>query len=195
MISNFDNDVRKWKQAENYIQSKLERQYFKLENVSNNNLKYDFRITSVLWQDVMKYFSIWETIDVKTNFDIKRNWFFLEVISTASRSEENKNIKRWTIHENWLKIHSFWWSFSDNMKDTDWILFLDKNYSNEELVGKRKGYFVKRDEILKNNREREIKLWIDEFIWNSTEYWNNIIKYSGFIFVPIYNFKPISFTF
>ena len=195
MISNFESDVKKWKDAESYIQSKLEQQHFVLENVSNDNLKYDLKITNIFWTDVRKYFSIWETIDVKTNFNIEKDWFFLEVISTATRSETSKSIKKWTIHENWLNINSFWWSFSENMINTDWILFLDKNYRNEELVWKRKGYFVKKDEILKNNREREIKLGIDEFFWNSTKYWNNIIKYSGFIFVPMYKFKTIPFIF
>lgn len=192
--TNFTNDVKEWKVAEKYIQEKLRQSWLIVKNVSNNNLKYDFIITDLLTDELRRLFKVGETIDVKTNLIPGSSNFIFEVISTSSR----KNIwtkKCWNIKEDWLQIYSYWWSFSENMKDTDWILFLDKDYNREEKRGLRRWFIVSRQEILKHNKEKEIKEWLSSFYWTSTKFPNEKEKYSAYIWVPIKSIKSLSFTF
>ena len=156
----------------------------KIDIVAWQHLKYDLII--IEWN---KDYPTWTTIDVKENFKRGYKTIFLEAINNGWNNDikdEEYNI------ETFVKpcyVKSWWWSFSDAMAKTDYILFFDKEWQDIQAKGKREAYLISRKDILENNNEKNIKAWKWKVKWNKISVrWNSRWR-SAYIITYLADYK------
>ena len=178
-----NNSFLSEKEAKNLLEKKLN---VKIDIVAQKHLKYDLIIRE--WN---KNYPTWTTIDVKENFKRWNKIIFLEVINNGwnyALKEDENNIETVVQSPN-VKVNSWWWSFSEPMAKTDYILFFDKEWQDSESIGKREAYLIPRKDILANNNETNIKAWKWKVKWNKISVrWNSKWR-SAYIITPLANYK------
>ena len=184
---NFNKDANNSFSSEQAAKILLEtRLNVKIKIVAWQHLKYDLIISE--WN---KNFPKWTTIDVKENFNRWSKIIFLEAINNGwnnALKEDDNNIET-SVQSPDIKVKSWWWSFSENMAKTDYILFFDKEWQDSTARGKREAYLIPRKDILENNNEKNIKAWIWKVKWNKISVrWNSKWR-SAYIITPLAKYQ------
>lgn len=184
---NFNKDANNSFSSEEAAKTLLEQRLnIKIENVAWKHLKYDLIITE--WNNK---FPKWTTIDVKENFNRWSKIIFLEVINNGWNNalKEKDSNNETSVQSSDVKVNSWWWSFSENMAKTDYILFFDKEWQDSTARGKREAYLIPRKDILENNNEKNIKAWIWKVKWNKISVrWNSKWR-SAYIITPLTKYQ------
>ena len=178
-----NNSFLSEKEAKNLLEKKLN---VKIDIVAQKHLKYDLIIRE--WNN---NYPTWTTIDVKENYKRKSDIIFLEVINNGwnyALKEDKNNIETFVQSPD-VNVKSWWWSFSDAMAKTDYILFFDKEWQDSESIGKREAYLIPRKDILENNNEKNIKAWKWKVKWNKISVrWNSKWR-SAYIITSLDKYK------
>lgn len=189
----FNADANWSLSSEKAVATLLEKTYWiKIKLVSDQHKKYDLVIIDWNW-----YFENNTTIDVKANLNINYNSVYLEAVNIWWNnwiSDDDYNIKQ--ILNTMCEIKSYWWSFYENIKDTDYIFLLDKDWQNIDRKGNRIWYLIPQIDILNNNMEKDIINGLYPVIWNKISYrWNSKWR-SAYIIASLNNFEnKIKFKF
>lgn len=189
---NFQKDANNSFSSEEAAKILLEKRLnVKIDIVAGQHLKYDLIIT-----EGNEKYPTWTTIDVKENFRRTSTIIFLETINNGWNSDlkdDEYNIE--TVVKPW-NVKSWWWSFSEAMDKTDYILFFDKEWSDSSAKGSRIAYLIPKQDILDNNNEENIKKWIWKVKWNKISINWSAKWRSAYIMTSLEKYKnKICFTF
>lgn len=192
---NFENDMNVL-ESEKAALMLLEKAFWiKLKLVSDEYKKYDLIV--IEWN---QYFPVWTTIDVKSNLFLKENdrfnnqddtniFFILEKVNVWWNYNIPDDEKWKSFIDDNVEIKSWWWAFEENMENTDYIFFLDKDFNKKEFQWNRYWYLVHKNSIINNNYEEEIKNGKHIVTWNYVSYRNNKKWRSAFNHVHINKFN------
>lgn len=159
----FKKDANDSIKSETAVKILLEKRHpwLKIEIVAWLHLKYDLKVIKGAWP-----FKDWDTIDVKENFNKNFSTIFLEAVNNwwnNQLKEEEYNIET-TISN--ATVKSWWWSFAESMKDTNYIFFMDKEWMDKKQKWSRVAYLISREDIFLNNCEEAIKNGTKAVKWN-----------------------------